>query len=245
MTDINIRIRSTLDGNGLAQARKDVESLVAAMKGVGGTRTADPGYARISTEAAKAGAQVERLAQAQQRTANAASQAATAAQRLATEEQRTATAAAQAAAAQSRAEKAALQQAQAQQKAAHASQQTGGYFQQMSGANTSGIMGIVGPAAIAGTAIAAIGKGLELAQAGAEAGKVEGAFNRLAKQAGTTGDALMAAMRSASGGEISDLNLQLAANKANLLGVHRRSSEHADGIAKDCAQSMASHHASV
>ena len=240
MTDINIRIRSTLDGNGLAQARKDVESLVAAMKGVGGTRTADPGYARISTEAAKAGAQVERLAQAQQRTANAASQAATAAQRLATEEQRTATAAAQAAAAQSRAEKAALQLAQAQQKAAQASQQTGGYFQQMSGAITSGIMGIVGPAAIAGTAIAAIGKGLELAQAGAEAGKVEGAFNRLAKQAGTTGDALMAAMRSASGGEISDLNLQLAANKANLLGVATSAEQLSTlmEIAKDRAQSM-------
>ena len=233
MSDINIRIRSQFDAAGTAAARKEIEGLVAAMKGAASGKAPDPGYGQVAAQARTASQAVAGLSQAEM-------QAARAAEQLAQAQNRTTQSAAQAAAAESRAEQAALRLAQAQQKANQSAQQGSSYFQQMGGAVTSSIMGIVGPAAIAGTAIAAIGKGLELAQAGAEAGKVEGAFNRLAKQAGTTGDALLKALRSASGGEISDLNLQLAANKANLLGVATSADQLATlmEIAKDRAQSM-------
>lgn len=59
----------------------------------------------------------------------------------------------------------------------------------------------------------------ELAQVGAEAQRLRTSFDNLAASAGTTGDALISALRSASRGAISDSELILAANRANLLGV--------------------------
>lgn len=90
-------------------------------------------------------------------------------------------------------------------------QTTGGFLSQLSG--ISGVAGI----ALALPAVAA--GAVELAKTGASAQLLEQRFQGLAAAAGESGDAILAALRKASGGEISDLNLQLAANKANLLGV--------------------------
>jgi hypothetical protein len=60
---------------------------------------------------------------------------------------------------------------------------------------------------------------LQLTQLGAQAQETRAAFDRLAVQAHTTGDALLTALRQSSHGEISDLNLELSANRAQLLGV--------------------------
>lgn len=233
MTDINIRIRSTLDGNGLAQARKDVESLVAAMKGAASGKAPDPGYGQVAAQARTAAQAVDGLSKADQ-------QAAQAAERLAQSQNRTAQSAAQAAAAESRAEKAALQLAQAQEKANQSAQQGGSYFDKMAGAVSSGVGTVVAGAAAVGVAVAAIGKAGEMAALGESAMRTEGAFNSLAKAAGSSGDAILSALRKASGGQISDLNLQLAANKANLLGVATSADKLGTlmEIAKDRAQAM-------
>ena len=123
---------------------------------------------------------------------------------------------AQTSAAESRAEKPASGAGAA--KAAQAAQQSGGYFQQMGAAFSSSIMEDCRPGAVAATAIEALKGAADLTVAGAQAQQTRAAFEQLAQAAGTTGNALMTAMRKASGGEISDPNLQLAANKANLLG---------------------------
>lgn len=90
---------------------------------------------------------------------------------------------------------------------------------------------------------AAIGLGkiaVDLSVAGANADLLRERFDSLAVSAGTTGDALITALRAASGGEISDLNLTLAANKAQLLGVADSAEEFGVlmGIARDRAQQM-------
>lgn len=92
--------------------------------------------------------------------------------------------------------------------------QVGGVVGQMGAlAGSLGTLGAVGAAV-------GLGKvGLDLAETGAQAGRARGAFDGLAKTAHTTGDALLSALRNASHGEINDLNLELAANRAQLLGV--------------------------
>lgn len=90
-------------------------------------------------------------------------------------------------------------------------------------------------------AVIGIGKiGVDLAQTGANADLVAQRFDGLAKAAGTTGDALLGALRTASGGEIDNLNLQLAANRAQLLGVADSAGEFSTlmAIARDRAQQM-------
>lgn len=82
-----------------------------------------------------------------------------------------------------------------------------------------GLAGAVGTFGIAlGAAEIARGSA-ELALLGANAERIGGAFNDLAAGAGLAGDELLAVLRSASGNQISDLNLQLSANRAMLLGV--------------------------
>ena len=224
MSDIDIKIKSTFDSAGTDAARKGVEGL-----GKSGA-----GMEKLGAAAIKAATDHERLSQAVAKTATATTQAATAAQKLATEEQRTA------AAAQTRAEKAALSLAQANAKAAQSATSAGSYFTQMGAAMQSSLLGVIGPAAAVGTAMAALKGAVDLAGAAEQAGRVEGSFNKLAVAAGTTGSALMTALRSASGGEISDLNLQLAANKANLLGVADSAQEFSVlmQIARDRAAAM-------
>ena len=112
--------------------------------------------------------------------------------------------------------------------------------QQFGSAVSSGLMNIIGPAALAAGAIKAIGEAGALVQLGAQAQQTAVRFDQLAVQAHTTGDAMLASLRQASAGTISDTNLQLAAMKANLLGVATSADQLAPllAIARDRAQQM-------
>lgn len=87
----------------------------------------------------------------------------------------------------------------------------------------------------------------QLVQGGVELGKLGGQaittatrFEQLATSAGQSGDAILTALRKASGGEISDLNLQLTANRANLLEVATTADQFSTlmAIARDRAQQL-------
>lgn len=82
--------------------------------------------------------------------------------------------------------------------------------------------------------------GVELAQLGGQALTTSTRFDQLATSAGQSGDAILNALRKASGGEISDLNLQLTANRANLLGVATSADQFSVlmAIARDRAQQL-------
>ena len=207
---INIKIRSQFDAAGTSQARKEIEGLVAAIKGAASGKAPDPGYGQVAAQARTASQAVAGLSKADQ-------QAARAAEQLAQAQNRTAQSAAQAAAAQSRAEKAALQLAQAQQRANQAAQSGGGYFDKMGASIQSSIMGIVGPAAIATTAIKGIELAVNAAQTGAQLQGIEQSFRALAKTGGQTADTLLAKMRAAAQGTISDAKLMESANTGLLL----------------------------
>lgn len=230
---IEIKIRSTFESGGTQAASKAVADLAKAIAAVAGGKPPNLNYDQVAGQAQTAATAVGNLSKEEIKAAKTADQ-------LATSQARAGAAVASKAAAEARAETATLRLAAAQEKANSAAQQGGSYFDKMGASITSSFMGIVGPAAIAGTAIAAIKKAGDLAMVGEQAGKVEASFNQLAATAGTTGDALLGALRKASGGEISDLNLQLAANKANLLGVADSAQEMGVlmDIARDRAQKM-------
>lgn len=80
----------------------------------------------------------------------------------------------------------------------------------------------------------------ELTTLGAQAQQTSARFDQLATQVGTTGEKMTAALRQASAGTISDTNLQLAAMKANLLGVGSTAEDLGPllAIARDRAQQM-------
>jgi hypothetical protein len=110
--------------------------------------------------------------------------------------------------------------------------QIAGSFGQLAG--SFGTLGAVG---------AAIGLGkvaVDLSVAGANADLVRTRFDGLAASAHTTGDALLGALQKASGGEINNLNLQLAANRAQILGVAKSAEEMSVllAIARDRAQQL-------
>ena len=63
-------------------------------------------------------------------------------------------------------------------------------------------MGLSARLVVAATAIEALKGAADLMVAGAQAQQTRAAFEQLAQAAGTTGNALMTAMRKASGGEI-------------------------------------------
>jgi hypothetical protein len=122
----------------------------------------------------------------------------------------------------------------------------GGQLSQLGG-TAGGLAGSIGNLAgslgTLGTVGAAIGiakVGLDLAEAGANADLVRQRFDGLATSAHTTGDALIRALRAASGGEISDLSLELAANRAQILGVAHSADEMSTllAIARDRAQQL-------
>lgn len=103
-----------------------------------------------------------------------------------------------------------------------------------------GLLGVVGPAAAATAAITALKGAIDLTVAGENINRVDRSFQNLAQQAGTSGNAILAALRKASGGEISDLNLELATDKGLLLGVANTAQQFADimEIARDRAAKM-------
>lgn len=103
-----------------------------------------------------------------------------------------------------------------------------------------GLQGVLGAAGLTFGAAQILQGAVALTQAGAQAEQVRTRFDALASAAHTTGDALLTALRAASGGEISDLNLQLAANRANMLGVADSAEQLATlmAIARDRAQTL-------
>lgn len=60
---------------------------------------------------------------------------------------------------------------------------------------------------------------VELSQRGLALNTVRASFDELAASAGQSGDAILQALRKASGGAVADMELMLAANKAMMLGV--------------------------
>jgi hypothetical protein len=234
-TTLRLPIESSFSPTGTDAALAALKKLQAAQQ-----QAAPKGAGGADQAAARAAVAQQKLATETQRTAVVTNQAAVAAQRLSTEEQRTAAAVQNAAAAQARAEIATLRLAKAQDQAATASQRGANFAQQLGQAYTSSLTSIIGPAAIAAASIKAVSEAGQLAKIGAQAQQTEQRFDDLAKTAGTTGDTLMNALRSASAGTISDLNLQLAANKSQLLGVADSAEEFSVlmEIARDRAQQM-------
>ena len=154
----------------------------------------------------------------------------------ATQEQRLAQATANAAKAQTQAEGAALRLASVQAKVASGST----FATQTADAFTSSLTSMIGPAALAAAAIGAVKGSLDLAVAGENVNRVGRSFASLTAQAQSTGPAILAALRAASGGEVSNLNLQLATNKGLLLGVANSAAQFSDLmlVARDRAAKM-------
>lgn len=157
-------------------------------------------------------------------------------QKVATEAQRTAVQVANVARAEDQAALTALRLANAQARVG----QSSGLAGQFTDGLKSGLLGIVGPAAAATATIAALKGALDLTVAGENVNRVERGFQNLARQAGQSGDAILSALRKASGGEISDLNLELATDKGLLLGVANTAQQFADimEVARDRAAKM-------
>jgi len=117
---------------------------------------------------------------------------------------------------------------------------TASYASQVGQSVSASLTSIIGPAAAAAAAIKSIQVGVDLAQVGAQAEQTRIRFDQLAAQAGTTGDAMLAALRKSSGGTIGDTALQLDAMKASLLGVAQNADQLGPllAIARDRAQQM-------
>jgi hypothetical protein len=105
---------------------------------------------------------------------------------------------------------------------------------------TQGATAAMGALGIAFGAMMAVKIGVDLAETGAAALRTEAAFNNLSAASGTTGTTLLTTMRAASGGEISDMNLELEASKAQFLGVAHSASDFSQllAIARNNAQQM-------
>lgn len=78
---------------------------------------------------------------------------------------------------------------------------------------------VAGVAGLVALSVQAVNAGVELARVGAMADQVRTAFNNMAESAGASGDEILEALRRASRGSVSDMNLMLSANRAMLFGV--------------------------
>lgn len=205
---------------------KAAQSAIKAIQGVDkATLAAQKSGAASAAAIARNDAAMARSAQSAAKLAQAQNQTAISAARVAKEQS---AAAAQAA----RTEQAILRLAAAQEKAARGGDSLGQSLSKVIGAaNTLGV---------AFGAQQIIQGGIALAQTGATAQQTADRFNQLANAAGQSGDQVLAALQKASGGQISDLNLQLAANRANLLGVATSAEDLGVlmEIARDRAQSL-------
>ena len=224
MTDIAIRIKSTYDGAGTASARKDIDALAKAAQGIGGGKSPDDSYDKIGTKARAASAGVQQLQRAQAglevqqaRLAAAQGDGGRAAELMAQAERRLEATLAQTNATTTQTIAAQKQLAGIQTQVAKSAQEGSGYFSQMGTAMSSSLMGIVGPAAIAATAISAVRQSLDFAQAGASIQAIEQSFRSLAQTGGQSADELLSKMRAAAQGTISDAKLMESANVGLLL----------------------------
>ena len=89
---------------------------------------------------------------------------------------------------------------------------------QMAG-GVKGLLVLGGVAGLATLAAQVAATGAELSFAAAMADQTRTAFNDLARQAGTSGDEILSALKRASRGSVSEADLMLAANRGMLLGV--------------------------
>jgi hypothetical protein len=93
-----------------------------------------------------------------------------------------------------------------------------GDLDKSAGLITKGMAGFAAGVGLMGIAQLA-GVGLEMARVGAMTDQLRTAYNNLAQSAGESGESMLAAMRKAARGSITDADLMLAANRAMLLGV--------------------------
>lgn len=80
----------------------------------------------------------------------------------------------------------------------------------------AGVIGLAGIAALGAQAVQAVA---DLAKLGAAVEQQTQALGMMASQAGTSGGAILAALREASNGTVSDMELMQSANRAMILGV--------------------------
>jgi hypothetical protein len=233
LTDkIDIRIGSTYDASGARAALKDTEALSKAQPRGGGG-------AAVAADAAKAERAILAQAQAQARLQTVTGDLSGAQQTLSAAIGRLPPGS-------MAATRALTSLAQVENKVTAEANRAAAAQQKL--AQSSG--GLSGQIATATKSVEQLATGLaglkvvqtidELARTSAQAGLVKQRFDQLAESAGTTGDAIMTALRSASGNEIADMSLQLAANKAALLGVADSAGELGVlmEIARDRAQAM-------
>ena len=83
----------------------------------------------------------------------------------------------------------------------------------------TGALKVAGVAGLAYMATEAVGAVIEMGRLGAESERLSTAFQDLARQAGGSADALLASMKEATAGTVSEMDLILAANKGMLLGL--------------------------
>lgn len=205
---------------------KAAQSAIKAIQGV------DRATVAAQKSAAASAAAMARNDAAQARSAQSAAKLATAQNQTAISAARVAKEQSAAAAQAARTEQALLRLAAAQERAAKGGDSLG--------ASLSKLVSAAGTLGIAFGAQQIIQGGIALAQTGATAQQTADRFNQLATAAGQSGDQVLAALQKASGGQISDLNLQLAANRANLLGVATSAEDLGVlmEIARDRAQSL-------
>jgi len=247
---ISISIQTTADLKGIQQVEKALQGIATAAGKAAGGSSAGGGLAKplkdTGAAAAAAEKQILSLAQAQARLQQASGQGAQAEQTLTT--------------ALSKVNQESVAAIRAKTQLVGVQNKLSGQTQSLTGSFSnlgsqlgqlsssaggvagafSSLAGSLGTVGAAGAAIGLAKVTFDLAQAGANAELVRKRFDALAASAGTTGDALLKALRAGSGGEISDLNLELAANKAQLLGVANSAEQFGVlmNIARDRAQQM-------
>src|SRR5262245_47315142 len=229
---IQIKIQTTADLKGVQDVKKALQSITQATRQAGSAKAADP-FKDLGQSAAKAEKETLRyasaLASAQKATGDTAGAVSTLEHALSQMTPGTI-----------EAHQATTKLGQAQKQLQKELSGGASFAKEFGSSVASSFTSMLGPAALAATAIGAIGKAGELIELGTQAQKASKAFNELSAQAGTSGDVILGALRKASAGTISDLNLQLAANRAQLLGVAHSAEQFAAlmEIARDRAEKM-------
>jgi hypothetical protein len=219
---IDITIRSIFAAAGAQQAQKAVEALAAAVKSTSSMKPIDPGFTKTAADAQKAEQAALRyansLASAQKAQGDLAGAVDTLRGAMSGLTENTV-----------EYNNAAAKLAQTERQLAQSTQSTaqaaGGFADQLAGSVKAAFMGIVGPAAIATTAIAAVKGSFDLAQVGAQVQAVEQSFRSLSASYGQNADQLLAKLHEVSRGTVSDSQLMQQANTGLLLTSGKIASE--------------------
>lgn len=222
---IEIKLRTVFDAAGAKAAAKAMAGLAAEARKLGSPATgnaakASQAQARAAQAAAQAATAQARAAAAQARADEQAARASTAS---AIAQQRLARETAQAEAAQARAAAAAQRLAQQQERMARSASGAANSMQPLprtiaglsheAAAFARSAVGMIGALASIQTAVAVY----DFASVAAANDAARQSFDSLAASAGTSGDALLAALNEAAGGAVSNANIIKSANTALLL----------------------------